>query len=298
LSIVGGGGSDTIEATNDVNFMLEDTFLHRTGVPNIALESVERANLTGGGGDNAFIVGGWSGAATLVGDAGADTIAVTDDVARMSLTNTALARTGRGRILHSDMESAELTGGPGNNVINALNFANFVVIYGFGGNDTLTGSAGYSIVVGGEGDDRLNAGSGQTILVGGNGNDTLKVVGDPLGGITAGHAVLIGGAGRDQLTGGVGEDALIDSATSFDESTAELATLLVHWTGGGLYADRVAQLTTDLSGHLTPDGESDTLRGGLDALDLFFTNLTGPSLEADVLLDRDDPPVEIVVDNA
>jgi len=71
------------------------------------------------------------------------------------------------------------------------------VLYGEGGNDTLTGSSGNDILSGGAGNDTLNGGAGNDILLGGAGND-----------------ILTGGAGNDTF---VFESILdgIDSITDF-----------------------------------------------------------------------------------
>jgi ELWxxDGT repeat protein len=297
LSISGAGSVDTIEAANNVDYVLTPTSLQRTGLPNIQLSSIENAVLTGGAADNKFTAGAWTGTATLAGGGGSDTLLVTDNVATMTLSNTSLARTLRGNLTLSSIEAAELTGGASANSMNASTFSGKLQLDGKGGNDTLTSGSGTAIVFGGEGNDTLIAGSGPAVLVGGNGNDTLKVGGAPAGGVNAGHAILIGGAGSDNLTGGAGQDLLIDSSTDFDLIAADLANLLSHWTGVGSYATRAAQLATDLAGALNPDGVSDTLSGGSGALDLFFANLTGTATVKDKLPDLNKPGAEITVNN-
>src|SRR5262249_32896621 len=49
-SLTGGGGTDTVQATNDVNFTIIDTRLTRFGLADITLASIENFNLTGGNG--------------------------------------------------------------------------------------------------------------------------------------------------------------------------------------------------------------------------------------------------------
>lgn len=69
-------------------------------------------------------------------------------------------------------------------------------LYGFGGNDTLSGLGGKDHLYGGNGDDSLSGGGDTDVLVGGAGNDTLS-----------------GGLGRDVLVGQAGDDVfLFDSA--------------------------------------------------------------------------------------
>src|SRR5690606_11265407 len=63
------------------------------------------------------------------------------------------------------------------NVINAGNGNN--IIYGNGGNDTLTAGNGSDIIYGGSGNDNINSGTGADRIIGGAGNDTLQ--GGPAG---------------------------------------------------------------------------------------------------------------------
>jgi ELWxxDGT repeat protein len=298
LSIVGGNGTDTVEAANDVDYVLTPSSLQRTGLPNVVLNTVDKALLTGGASDNSFTVGEWKGTAALAGAGGTDTLLVTDNVAKMTLTDASLARTSRGTITHTGLEAAELTGGNSNNAIHAAAYSGNLQISGLGGHDTLTSGSGTAVVLGGDGNDTLTAGSGPAVLVGGNGNDTLKTGAAPLAGSTAGHTIMIGGAGVDKLTGGGGEDVLIDSSTDFDLLVADLANLLLHWTAGGAYATRASQLELDLDGQLNPDGQSDTMNGGLTSLDLFFANLSGAVSVKDKLTDLNQPTAEVAINNA
>jgi Ca2+-binding RTX toxin-like protein len=67
------------------------------------------------------------------------------------------------------------------------------VIYGLGGNDTLTGGAGNDLIDGGAGDDIIDGGGGVDQLIGGLGNDTFLF--NPNNGIVN----ISGGAGEDVL---------------------------------------------------------------------------------------------------
>ncbi|WP_425614195.1 ELWxxDGT repeat protein [Anatilimnocola sp. NA78] len=298
LRINGAAGNDTVVATNDVDFVLTPTSLQRSGLPNVVLNTVENAILTGGVGDNSFTVGAWTGTATLAGAGGADTLLVTDNATTMVLSDTSLTRTGRANITHSGFEAAELTGGAGANTIDGRTFSGELQLSGLGGNDRLASGSGNAIMLGGEGNDILTAGTGPAVLVGGGGNDLLRGSATPTGGTSAGYAIMIGGAGRDTLEGGGGENVLIDSSTDLDASIDGLALLLSHWTAAGTYATRAAQLQIDLSGQLNPDGVPDSLTGSTSALDLFFANLTGPALARDNLSALNQPSAEISVDNA
>ena len=72
-------------------------------------------------------------------------------------------------------------------------------IYGFDGNDSLTGGALTDLIDGGTGNDTLNGQAGNDTLLGGLGADTL------LGGL--GNDVLNGGTGDDYLYGGTGSNS-------------------------------------------------------------------------------------------
>ena len=75
-------------------------------------------------------------------------------------------------------------------------------ISGGNGNNTINASNGNNIVRGGGGDDNLSAGNGSDMLYGGAGNDTLN------GG--SGTDLLHGGAGNDTLMGGAAGENFVD----------------------------------------------------------------------------------------
>ena len=90
----GAGGTDSVVATNDVDFTLTNTSLARTTLGALTLASIESATLTGGAANNSFTVSGWSGTGTLDGAGGTgDSIVATNDV-DFTLANTSLARSG------------------------------------------------------------------------------------------------------------------------------------------------------------------------------------------------------------
>ena len=77
-------------------------------------------------------------------------------------------------------------------------------LYGYAGNDELSGDAGEDRLYGGYGDDSLYGGIGNDELEGDQGND--KLYGE------LGNDVLTGGTGRDSLYGGDGNDVLDGSS--------------------------------------------------------------------------------------
>ena len=158
--------------------------------------------------------------------------------------------------------------------------------------------ANFSIVIGTSGADTLTGGSGNSVLIGGAGADTLT------GG--AGRDLLIGGSGADQLDGGAGEDILIAGQISYYSESSQslnltaINAIMAEWTRTDLgslsdptgYLARVSDLSTaNASGSLngsyvltsatvSKDASAvDTLFGGLDR-DWFLASAE------DVLSDR------------
>src|SRR5690606_22982935 len=86
LTVDGRGGADTLiaQADDDVN-LSDDRYVRRaTGAP-VSLTSIEAAELTGSSNDNRFTLNGFTGAVTVAGGGGRDTIADGEDV-HMTLT--------------------------------------------------------------------------------------------------------------------------------------------------------------------------------------------------------------------
>jgi hypothetical protein len=136
-TLTGGGGSDTINATKDVNFTLSDTSLKTSDGMSLALVGFGTANLTGGGGDNTFTVSGWNGAGTFDGKGGTNTIVAADDV-NFTLTNTSLARTALPTLTLVNIGVANLTGGPTGNTFDVSGWTGTGSLAGGGGSDTIT----------------------------------------------------------------------------------------------------------------------------------------------------------------
>jgi Ca2+-binding RTX toxin-like protein len=158
-NVTGGSGNDLLTSVTD-------------GIVNI---------LTGGAGDDVFIVGEAIDTASEAAAGGTDEV----------------RSTGPSYTLGNNVENLVFTGagnftGTGNGINN--------VITGGGADDVLSGVAGDDVLRGGLGNDNLDGGVGDDILDGEAGNDTLA------GG--AGNDSLSGGAGVDSLNGGAGNDTL------------------------------------------------------------------------------------------
>ena len=231
---VKGGGTDTIETTLDnLTLVANVENLLLGGVASLNAAGNELANkMTGNSGQNTLL--GNAGNDTLDGGAGNDTLkgGVGDDLYFIDSINDVVEEgVGGGKdtiratftyqlndgqeIESFILDSNLVIGGFGNNQGNLITMVGTgpAVMYGNGGNDTLTGGAGDDGLQGDAGKDILTGGGGIDVLEGGGDSDTLK-----------------GGAGDDVLVGGLGADALFGDAGAdwFSyriASVLELATL-------------------------------------------------------------------------
>ncbi len=226
-TIYGGGGNDTVLGgpLADVVLGLDgDDSIVGNGGTDFLYGAAGKDFLDGGdandrlfgqGGSGDVLVGGL-GNDTLDGGAGTDTVVEIGNV-NFVLTNTKL--TGMGTDALFGIERAGLTGGAGNNTIDASAFffagVSDATLNGGEGNDSLIGAAGFALLngdagndtlVGNTGNDQLNGGAGGDSLNGGVGNDSLR------GGDDSGD-VLQGGAGNDLLDGGAGDDTIFETVT-------------------------------------------------------------------------------------
>lgn len=212
-TIEGGAGTNTLDYSAYATSVTANLTTHTaTGTAGIAYIQ----NLIGGSGndtltgdalENAFT--GGPGKDLITGAGGADTIVETRD-ANFTLTNTNLTIGAEGNDTLSGIEAARLTGGSGNNSLNASTFSGSVVLDGAAGNDHLAGGSAADVLIGGTGDDDLNGGGGNDEYVGGpgvntvtealsGGVDTIAETGDVDFALTsAGH--LVWSAGTDNFT--------------------------------------------------------------------------------------------------
>jgi len=248
----GPGGTDTVVESGDLNFTLVNNRLLGTGPGQIldVLANVERANVTGGPGNNLMNAAFFTlGPVTLSGGAGNDSLtgtmfadlfvggpgddsiaggAGTDKLlesldADATLTNTSLTAPGVGTDTLSGIEQAELDGGASGNVFDATTFT--------AGPVTLVGGAGNDILIGGEKNDLLTGGAGDDTFAGGAGIDTVTETADTdftltdtslVGGPVTGTD-LLSGVERVQLTGGAGDNTF---------TVSEESSMAVSLTGG------------------------------------------------------------------
>ena len=254
-SLNGGSGGGTnwvmLSATSDPggdSFSLTNSNLTVTGRGSDALANIQRASLTGGGGNDTLDASSFSGQVTLSGGAGDDflrgskgndsldgaggndTLGATGDT-NMTLTATSLVG-GAGIVgtdLFSGIEFASLVGGAGANVLDASAFTGPVTLMGLAGNDTLSGGPQSDSLDGGANTDlaSYNVGNINITLTGnsiqGQGNDTLTSIesffiqGGPGNNIFDassfnGAVALSGGGGNDLLIGSGFADTLLGQA--------------------------------------------------------------------------------------
>lgn len=201
LGSAGGGlldgkaGNDTLDAS------------HATGA----------VSLYGAGGDD-WIKSGSGGSSinpgtgndTVIGGNGTDSISYSLD-ADMTLTDAAFtASTGEADTLTS-IEQAYLSGGSGDNHIDASAFSGSAVLYGNNGNDTLIGGVNVSAMYGGGGSDVLDA-TAATNFVSLYGNDSYYYdddFADDVMKVGSGGSHMRGGTGNDTYIGGAGSDGIL-----------------------------------------------------------------------------------------
>jgi Ca2+-binding RTX toxin-like protein len=166
----------------------------------------------------------------FAGGAGTDRLSASGD-ANFLIDNLLLASSGGGRIYFDDVEQATLTGGDGNNSLNAAGFSGAAILNGGNGNDALRGGSGNDSLYGGNGNDRLFGNDGDDLLDGGANDDRLyggNDVDSLFGGIGndwlygnddddsldggGNNDWLFGGDGNDSLLGGTGNDILSGQA--------------------------------------------------------------------------------------
>ncbi len=268
-SLTGDGGDDSLTSTGGRDTLAggdgNDTLLGGGGA-DVLLGDEGNDNLDGqaGGGDR---VTGGLGDDVLNGGAGGDDILVeTADVTLLTLTDGSL--TGLGNDVVSGFESAQLTGGAGNNTFDASDFTSGpVTLSGGAGNDVLIGTDNKDSLTGDEGDDSLTGGLGNDTLDGGDGSD--RIIETASGNVTVTPTQISGTLGKDiytslesvQLTGGAAADKFDLSLFTGDATLAGDAgndTLI----GGSGNEQLLGQADND---SLTGGAGNDTLDGGSES---------------------------------
>jgi Ca2+-binding RTX toxin-like protein len=257
--VLGTSADTVIELANEGTDTVQSGYSYTLGayVENLVLTG--SANLTGKGNGLNNIITGNSGANTLYGYAGNDTLnggssgtdtlygGVGDDtyvlgtsadtVIELANEGTDTVQSGYSYTLGTYVENLVLTGAAG--LAGTGNSGNNMIV-GNSANNTLTGGLGIDVLFGGSGDDILTEANtdASNALLGGAGNDTLT------SGVKADF--LAGGAGNDTFTLGSGADILAfnagDGADTVNTVTGSSAVLSL---GGGI---KLSDLSLQKSG--------------------------------------------------
>jgi Ca2+-binding RTX toxin-like protein len=152
---------------------------------------------------------------TIDGGAGVDFLSLSyyssDSPIKISFANTTTGGIVTGGLTFKNIERVSIQGGRDNDSIDIKAMDSSLAtssnnLYGYEGNDKLTGSAYADYLSGGTGNDTLAGGAGVDTLYGESGGDSLN------GG--AGDDTLAGGTENDKLTGGAGNDYLSGESES------------------------------------------------------------------------------------
>jgi hypothetical protein len=268
-NIDGGGGSNTFdESAYSTPVTVNLAAATATGVGG-TFTNIQ--NFVGGGGGNTLLgpnadtswnlngsntgtlTGGYSFSAfqNLTGGAGADTFVFADGAA----------------------VDGVIDGGGGTNTLDYSAYTSNVIVNLQAGTATGVGGgiANIQNVTGGNGPGGYNllVGNGGNVLTGGNGRRNLLIAGN-------------NGVSGSTLIGGDDEDILIAGTTDYDTNAAALLDIMSQWTGTGVYADRVNQVTDPgytyslNAATVHSNNGVNTLTGkpgGSTALDLYFASL-------------------------
>jgi Ca2+-binding RTX toxin-like protein len=208
--------------------------------------------LLGKGGNDLLTPG--AGATTVSGGGGIDVLAVTADAdmtlrtigSKAELRVSAPNQTVLATDALTGVEAARLTGGAGDNVLDASAFKGSVFLGGGAGNDVLIGGPKADLLRGEDGDDTLTGGFGNDVIDGGIGTDVLVETGDLSFTLSTGQ-LLVGPL--------KGKPTAVDVLVSLDQA----------WMTGGKSVNRLD--ATAFAGPVTLDGGAgnDVLAGGSGA---------------------------------
>lgn len=214
-SLLGEGGNDALNAEDGNDTLLgglgNDTLFGDDG--DDWLEGNENTDQLINGGPGNDTLSGGGGNDYVDGDSGSDVVYANSD-GDLLLTTTSLTSGVLGADILSEIESAWLISGEGNNLLDATGFSGNVSLFGAGGDDTLLGGPALDWLEGGPGNDSILGGNAVDSLFGNEGLDTL-----------------LGGLGDDYLDGGEDND-LLSGQTDSDTLDGGLGTDLLYENGG------------------------------------------------------------------
>ena len=169
--IVDTGAKDTTAAVGNDAVTINQGGLKAAGLQNLTIT-------TGIGNDQLSLnatniqLGAAGGTFSYLAGLGTDSVAATGNT-NWTLTTTSLTAGGGGVLQLNSVESSTLTGGSGNNTLNAALFNGNVTLNGLAGNDILFAALRSSILNGGDDNDQLHGGLESDVLNCGRGVDQV-----------------------------------------------------------------------------------------------------------------------------
>src|SRR5262249_27229519 len=128
-----GVGNEVIQAVKNTNFTLTDSLISDSAGLSMSLTGFRAAQLTGGLGNNTLTVSGWTGAGSVNGGPGGTDILVSTKDADFTITDASVSATDGSTFTLVSLHAVKITGGAGNNTLDASSFT---------GTATLDGGAG------------------------------------------------------------------------------------------------------------------------------------------------------------
>ena len=218
-SLFGEDGNDTIEGNQG-----SDTILGGDGADSL-LGGSGGDLLDGGAGDDRLfgqgsshdtLIGGpgndhLNGDNELGGNTGSSDFAAATADGDMTVQDGQLTAAGLGTDILVNIDRVRLTGGDGDNTLDATAFSGIAYLIGGPGQDMLLGGAGNDRLYGQLGDDSMVGGAGRDFLYGGGGKDYLDggLGDDAANGQSDSDDTIVASVGNDTLRGGSGNDTLL-----------------------------------------------------------------------------------------
>lgn len=280
--ILGGDGQDSADGQGGDDWILgqagNDRILGQQG-RDLLVGGAGDDTVEGGAGDDTLIVVNQAagpefsaepygtGAGRYDGGADFDQLVVSregeSDPVSILLTDTQVSASAGRTEAVSGIEHALLSGGEGDDRVDASAFSGSTWISGHGGADTLLGALGVDVILGGDGDDSMTSSKGDDTLAGGSGSNWLA------GGQDDDLYLVAASSDGEYITeaSGEGQDT-IDASAATDTVRVSIES--------GSYASSSGALSLQLSGEF----EKLLLGSGDDQLELADGVLQPLSVEA------------------
>jgi hypothetical protein len=217
VSVDGGTGFDTVRVTSDTDFTIADALIKRVGFGDASITGIENGVFRGGAKANKFDVSGWTKSGNI--DAAAAPSRQVDSIistvnGSMEVVNnssgTILRRTGAVDLVLAGFESAEFTGGSGDDLFDVSGWTGAGKITGGLGNDTIRSSNDADMMLS---DIAMTRIAGRTSL----GSLTLAGLenAELAGGASVNKFALSNWTGNAAVTGGTGDTVALTGSGNF-----------------------------------------------------------------------------------